>query len=209
MFEQVIGKLPELEKIEAAVADLERKHTEAQARVQALALKAHQAREDDLNREAAALNAGRKVPAASEPQLREQLEGAQRDLEVLERRLTLAGTDRARYLAEHHAEILGLLQAAHDAEGQRVAVAAEEALHHLLAYHKAEDDARNLQRLHPAPAPENVGQPEGVSVVWGHLNTQNFAGGPQRGTLEGTLRHLISLGAPTIVEGVEGGEDAA
>ncbi len=209
MFEQIIGKLPELAKIEATVSDLERKHAEAQARVQALALKANQAREDDLNREAQALNSGRKVPKATEPQLREQLDSAGRDLEVLERRLTLASTERSLYVSEHQGELLALLRDAHTAEGERVAKAAAEALEGLQALHRAEDAARNLQRLHPAPALENVGSPESVAVVWGHLNTQNVTGGPRRGDLEATLNYLVSLGAPTVVEGVDGDEDAA
>jgi hypothetical protein len=208
MFAAIIESLPELAKLESTVTTLERKSGEAQARVQALALKVQQAREDDLNREAAALNSGRKVPNATEPALAEQLADAGRDAEVLARRLALANGDRARYLSEHHAEILALLGEAHAVEGGRVAAAATEALTALLAYHKAEDDARNLQRLHPAPAPENVGSPENVSVVWGALTTRNYAGGPQRGELESTLQYLISLGAPTIVGAVEEGEDS-
>jgi hypothetical protein len=210
MLESVIGKLPELEKLETTVAALEAKHGQAQARVQALALRAAQAREHDLNAEAVALNAGRKPPNATEPALAEQLEGAGRDAEVLQRRLALAVADRGRYLSEHHAAILSHLGEAHAAEGARVAAAASEALAALAAYHGAEDAARNLQRLHPAPALENSGGPESVSVVWGSLTTRNYAGGPPRGTLEATLQYLISMGAPTIVEGAgEGaGEDA-
>jgi hypothetical protein len=206
MLEAIIGKLPELEKLETTVSGLEAKHGQAQARVQALAHKTAQARELDLNAEAVALNAGRKPPNATEPALAEQLEGAGRDGEVLERRLRLAEGDRARYLSENHKEILSLLSQAHALEGERVAAAAGEALAALAAYHGAEDAARNLQRLHPAPALENSGGPESVSVVWGALTTQNLTGGPPRGTLEGTLQYLISLGAPTVVEG--GGEDA-
>ncbi len=209
MFEAIIEKLPELRKLEATVSDLERQHGEASARVQSLVRRAGQAREHDLNAEAAALNADRRPPKPTEPGLREQLEGAAREAEVLERRLRLAEGDRARYLSEHHGEILARLEAAHAAQGERVAAAASEALNALEAYHKAEDDARNLQRLHPAPAQENTGGPESVSVVWGNLTTQNVSGGPQRGTLEGTLQYLVSLGAGTVVEAVEGGEDAA
>jgi hypothetical protein len=209
MFDQIVEKLPDLQRLETTVTELERKHAEGSARVQALAHKTAQAREDDLNREALALNAGRKPPNTSEPALAEQLAGAQRDLQVLERRLTLANSDRALYISQHHKEIMGLLEAAHGAEGARVAAAAEAALAALAAYHKAEDDARNLQRLHPAPSPENVGSPESTSVVWGHVNTRNYAGGPQRGDLEGTLQYLISLGGATIVEaGAEEGEDS-
>jgi hypothetical protein len=205
MLEAIIEKLPELQKLESTVADLEAKHGQAQARVQALAHKTGQARETDLNLEAVALNAGRKPPQPTEPALAEQLEGAGRDAEVLQRRLALAVAERGRYLAENHAEILALLEAAHAEEGQRVAEAAEAALEGLLRRFAAEDAARSLQRLHPAPQPENVGGPESVSVVWGSLTTQNV-GGENRGALEGTLRQLISMGAGTVVEA--GGEDA-
>jgi len=206
MLEQIIEGLPELQKLESTVAALEHSHGEASARVQALAVKTATAREADLDREAAALNAGRKPPNPTEPALREQSEGAARDLEVLARRLALAVGDRGRYISEHHGGILKLLGAAHAAEGERVAAAASEALAALAAYHGAEDTARNLQRLHPAPAPENVGGPQNSVTVWGALTTRNYAGGPQRGDLEATLQYLISMGAPTIVEG--GGEDA-
>ena len=203
MLELIIEKLPELEKLESTVAALERAHGEASARVQAVAVKTTTAREADLDREALALNAGRKPPNATEPALREQLEGAGRDLEVLARRLALAVGDRGRYISEHHAEILTLLQRAHGDHGERVAAAATVALEALTAYHGAEDAARNLQRLHPAPQPENTSGPESTSVVWGALTTRNYAGGPQRGELEGTLRYLVSLGAGTVVGAVE------
>jgi hypothetical protein len=212
MLEAIIERLPELQKLESTVADLEAKHGEASARVQALAVKTATAREADLDREAAALNSGRKVPNASEPGLREQLEGAGRDGEVLERRLRLAQGDRARYLSEHHAEILALLEAAHAEESERVAAAAEAALEALLRRFGSEDAARDLQRRHPAPALENVSGPESMSIVFGNLTTRN-TGGPNRGALEGTLRQLISMGAGTVVEAVEdddeGGENAA
>jgi hypothetical protein len=213
MFDLVIESLPELQTIEGTVSDLERKHGESQARVQALGLRTAQARELDLNAEAVALNSGRKPPKPTEPQLREQLEGAGRDAEVLERRLSMVLQRRARYLSEHHGEILALLSAAHDAQGERVAAAASEALEALLAYHKAEDDARGLQRLHPAPQEENWGGPESMSIVFGSITTRNVSG-ENRGALEGVLRQLVAMGAPTIVEAGaedddEGGEDAA
>ncbi len=76
MLDLIIEGLPELEKLEGTVTDLERKYAQAQARVQALAHKSAQARENDLNLEAAALNAGRKSPNPTEPALREQSERA-------------------------------------------------------------------------------------------------------------------------------------
>jgi hypothetical protein len=207
MFELIIEKVPELQKLERVVEALQREHGEASARVQGLASKVAQAREDDLNREAVALNHGRKVPKPKEPELREQLEGAQRELEVLERRLTLSGGERSRYIQDHHRELMGLLAQAQAAEGEKVAGGASKVLEDLLRYFKAEDDARAMGRLIPEPAQENTGDPQKAVTVWGSMTTQNIAGGPPRGTLEGTLRYLAGLGAPTEVGEV--GDDAA
>jgi hypothetical protein len=199
MFESIIEKVPELQRLEQAVAKLEREQAEASAKVAALSNKVLQAREDDLNREAVALNNGRKPPKAKEPELRSQLEGAQRELGVLERRLTLAGSDRSRYIQEHSEELMRLLAGAQAAEGEKVAEGAARVLEDLLRYFKAEDDARAMTRLVPAAAPENTGEPQRAVTAWGSVTTQNVGGGPPRGNLEGTLRYLASLGAATEV----------
>ncbi len=201
MFELIIQKVPELARLEEAAAKLEREHGEAQGRVAGLSQKVLEAREDDLNREAAALNAGRKPPKPKEPELREQLESAQRELEVLARRLTLAGSDRSRYIQEHHEELMRLLMEAQAVEGAKVAEGASRVLEDLLRYFKAEDDARAMGRIVPAPVVENTGAPQKTVTVWGNVTTQNVGGGPARGNLEGTLRYLASLGAATEVGG--------
>jgi hypothetical protein len=208
MFELIISEVPELQRIEEAVAALEREHGEATANVAALSNKVAQAREDDLNREAQALNRSRKPPKPKEPELRSQLEGAQRELEVLERRLTLAGSDRSRYIQEHGGELMRLLAQAQAAEGEKVAEGASRVLEDLLRYFKAEDDARAMTRLVPATAPENTGEPQKAVTVWGNLTTQNVTGGPRRGDLEGALRYLVSLGGAIVVEGAEGSDAA-
>lgn len=208
MFELIIHKVPELARLEEAAAKLEREHGEAQGRVAGLSQKVLEAREDDLNREAVALNSGRKVPKPKEPELRSQLESAQRELEVLERRLTLAGSDRSRYIQEHHEELMRLLAQAQAAEGEKVAAGASKVLEDLLRYFKAEDDARAMTRLVPATAPENTGEPQKTVTVWGSMTTQNVMGGPRRGDLEQALRYLVSLGGATVVEGAEGSDAA-
>jgi hypothetical protein len=199
MFELIIEKVPELRKLERAVEALQQEHGEASARVVALASKVAQAREDDLNREAVALNNGRKPPKPKEPELRTQLEGAQRELEVLGRRLALAGSDRSRYIQDHGEELMRLLAEAQAVEGEKVAEGASRVLEDLLRYFKVEDDARAMGRLMPATAPENTGEPQKAVTVWGSMTTQNFGGGPARGNLEGTLRYLASLGGGTVV----------
>jgi hypothetical protein len=81
-------------------------------------------------------------------------------------------------------------------------------LEDLLRYFKAEDDARAMTRLVPAAAPENTGEPQKAVTVWGSVTTQSFGGGPARGSLEGTLRYLASLGGASVVGETEG-TDAA
>ncbi len=205
MFESIIQKVPDLQRLEQAVADLQRQQAASQAKAAALSNKVAQAKEDDLNREALALNRGGKAPKPKEPALRSQLESAQRELEVLERRLSLAGSERSRYIQEHGEELMSLLAGAQAAEGEKVAEGAATVLEDLLRRFKAEDDARAMSRLIPAPAPENTGEPQRAVTVWGPMTTQNVTGGPARGDLEGTLRYLAGLGssATTVV-----GEDA-
>jgi hypothetical protein len=205
VFDLIADKLPELQRLEQVVADLERERTEAQGRHAQLVQEVAAVREDDLNLEAAALNEGRKVPKPREPALRSQLEGVERALEVLERRLALAQADRARFIQSNHERLAALLMEAQASEGERVAEGASQVLADLLRYFKAEDDIRALGRLVPAPAEENTGAPERVTAVWGSLTTRNITGGPARGDLEATLRYLESLGETTVVgEGAEG-----
>ena len=205
MFESIIEKVPDLQRLEQAVGALQQEQAASQAKAAALSNKAAQAREDDLNREALALNSGRRAPKPKEPELRSQLESAQRELEVLERRLTLAASERSRYIQEHGEELTRLLAGAQAAEGEKVAEGAATVLEDLLRYFKAEDDARALRRLVPAAAPENTGAPQKSVTVWGNVTTQNFGGGPACGSLEGTLRYLAGLGAATVVGGDVGG----
>jgi hypothetical protein len=74
MFELIMDQLPEMHRLEQAVANIEQERTEALGRHAQLVQEAATAREDDLNWEAAALNDGRKVPKPNEPALRSQLE---------------------------------------------------------------------------------------------------------------------------------------
>jgi chromosome segregation ATPase len=209
MFESVADRLPELQRLEQTVTTLEQEYNEAQARHAQLSQEAAAVREDDLNREAAALNRGRKAPKPKEPELQTQLQGARRRLEVLERRLALAGSDRTRYIQEHHEDIMRLLAEAHAAAGAEVAEGASKVLEDLLRYFKAEDEARALRRQVPEPVSENTGEPEKVTAVWGNLTTRNITGGPARGDLEATLRYLVSLGPATEIGGSEASPGSA
>ena len=106
---------------------------------------------------------------------------------------------------------MGLLAEAHASEGQKVAEGASKVLEDLYRYFQAEDDARQMKRLVPAPSAleENGGEAEPAKTVtvWGSMTTQNVAGGPPRGNLEGELRYLASLsGSSVTVVGVDDNE---
>jgi hypothetical protein len=204
MFDQVKDRIPELAQLEDRIENLEAELGSAQARVQGLAVRASEAREEDLSKEALALNRGRKVPAPREPELRSQLQGAERALAVLQRRLDLARSDRSRYVQEHHDRLARLLEEARRAEAARVAAGAGEVLAWLGEYFAAEDNLRALARLNPPVPPENAGGPESHTTVWGNINTRNVTGGPRRGDLEGALKYLVSLGPASEVGEVEG-----
>jgi hypothetical protein len=202
VFEQIREQLPELQKLEATITDLEQEHQKAEARAQALAMKVSQAREDDLNREAAALNTGTRPPKPQESHLRGQLQNAERDLEILVRRLALAQSDRSRYVQEHHQQLSLLLEEARRAEAARLAVGAGQTLEWLLSFFQAEDNLRALSRLNPPVQPENSGGPERTTTILGPL-TRAATGGPRRGDLESALRYLVSLGPASEVGEVE------
>jgi hypothetical protein len=205
VFEQILSKVPELGRLQATLANLQQEHQNAQGRVHGLAMRAEQAREDDLNREAVALNAGTRPPKPQEPRLRGQLESAQRELEILTRRLALAESDRSRFVQEHHERLAALLEEAQEEEREEVAVRASALLENLLRLYAVEDSSRALARLHPpgGPQPENTGEVQASphTTILGPM-TQRSEGAPRRGDLESALRYLGSLGPATEIDEV-------
>lgn len=209
VLEPIIEHVPELAKLERTVQSLEKEQADATARVHGLMVRANEARESDLDREAAALNRGRAVPQRKEPEIRSQLEGAQRDVEVLARRHQLAVADRSRYVGEHRDELLDLLRSSHAGESRKVAESARVTLEDLLWVFAVEDSARELMRTFPEPQPENTAQPQGLTNIYGPVSTATVSGTqPRRGDIEGTLRYLISLGSETVVGEASDGDAA-
>jgi hypothetical protein len=207
MFESIRDGVPELAKLQQVVTKLEQETYEAESRVAQLQVEARDAREDDLNREAAALNAGRRPPKPKEPEVRAQLEGAQRRWEVLQRRLALAQGEVARYISENHQELARLLKEAKATKAGQVSELAAPLAKALHDYQLPDADMRGLRPYLEGPQEENTGAPQDSVYFMGALNRSN-ASGPERvgsmsiGQIEALLTELAGLSARYEAGGV-------
>jgi hypothetical protein len=221
MFESIHDQAPELATLQGAVTRLEQEAHEAASRVAQLQAEAEGAREDDLLREAKALNEGRRVPKAREPEVRAQIEGASRRAEVLQRRLALAQSDLSRYISEHAEDLDRLaLQARADKvrEASELAEPLARALHEVQL---ADADRRALRPYLEEPQEENTGDPEPSITVFGPQTRATAFGeriaGMTLGQLEAVMGELVGWGARVDQGGTtlvgptpeEGGEGAA
>jgi hypothetical protein len=198
VFELIVEKMPDLKRLQQKVSNLEQERGEAEARVMQLRVQVQDERSSDLDREAAALNAGTRVPKPRAPELQSQLEGAERRLEVLGRRVGLAQADLSRFLSENAQDLARLLQQVEVDKAREVALLAEplaKALHELQLPGL---DARALRPYLEGPAPENTGEPESTITVMGPYNRQNAGGGERVagqtiGQVEAIVAELVGL----------------
>jgi chromosome segregation ATPase len=201
-----------LRQLEQRVASLERERGQVEAEAHRLRMQVQQAREHDLNAEALALNAGKKPAEPTEPVLRAQLEDAERRVEVLQRRLQLAQSATATYVAEHRDELREALIAALGARAHELAEHARAAAQ---LFGEIMDNQRPLRRelAPPTPVEEATGTGQNTVDFGGIVSRANVYGEPhQRGDVEAVLGYLASLEdrypEPTP-EPVEAGQGAA
>lgn len=200
MFESIREQVPELARLQAAAAELEQEVYEASNRVAQLQSAVASAREDDLNNEALALNRGRKPPKAKEPEVRAQLEGAQRRLEVLQRRLQLAESDVARYISENAHTLSRLVSEAKAARAREVSELAAPLAKALHDYQMPDADARALRPYVEGPQAENSGEPQDSVYFLGPMRRENAFGtdriaGETIGRLQALVSELVGLAA--------------
>jgi hypothetical protein len=194
MFELVDA--PELRELQQKVASLEQERNEAETRASQLRVAVRDAHFEDIAREAAALNADKRPAKPKEPELKAQLEGAERRLEVLQHRLALAQSDVSKYVQAHHEELYALLDEAQRAEAAKVAEGARKLLAGLSRYYAVDEDVKAMRPMLPGPpetGPPGSADPTPLTQVFMGLTTQKVMGGPQRGEIEETLRYLASL----------------
>jgi len=197
-----------LASLENVVLDLEHCLADARAKQSALLQKLGEIREQDILLEAKALNANRRPPQPKGPQIEEHLRSADRAVQVLEKRLQLATTERSECVRDHMGELLSLLEAEHTKRTREVSRGAQATLRALVASFEVEDQARALHRTYPPPAEENTQPAAPLTTMTGPISTaqlRNGAGQPRRGDLESVLRYLEGFGQETII----GDESAA
>jgi hypothetical protein len=192
MFESIHTKVPDLAQLQQVVTNLEQETHEAEGRVAQLHLEAQSAHEDDLNREATALNAGRRAPRPTEPDVRAKLEGAQRRLEVLQRRLALAQSDVARYISSHSDELVELVQKAKASKAREVSELAAPLAKALGEFQQPDLDLRALQPYLELPAQENTGEPESSITVLGPLTTRSAFGEKIADQTIGQVQNIVT-----------------
>jgi hypothetical protein len=140
----------------------------------------------------------RQRPTPKAPKVRDQLESANEDLALLDRRIELKTQERAEYIQGHGPELISLLAEQHKETGNKIAQLAGELLQELLLLYKTEDDGRALERQTAPPPEVNTGDPASVTTMIGTLTTHNM-GGPRRGDIEGVLRLLQTYGEAAVV----------
>jgi hypothetical protein len=199
MFESIYEQAPELGRLQAAVTKLIQEEVEAQTRVAQLQAELEDTRNSDLDREALALNRGRRPPKPRAPEVEAQLEGATRRWEVLQRRLALAQSDVARHISEHAEDLMRLVQGAKAAKAREVSELAgplAKALHELQL---PDADMRALQPYLEGPQEENTGEPQPSITVWGPQTRATAFGeriaGQSVGQIEAIVTELASLAA--------------
>jgi hypothetical protein len=179
MFESIRGQNPELDQLQADVARLEQEVYEASSRVAQLEADAASAHEDDILREAKARNDGKRVPSPKEPEIRAQLAGAARRLEVLQSQLSLKQSELSRYMGSNAQELGRLLAEAELAGAREVSELAAPLVKALDKYQQPALDARALRPYLGEPAQENSAGPQDTVFFLGPLRREN-AFGPER-----------------------------
>jgi hypothetical protein len=191
-------RLIELQK---QVDSLEQRQAEQSAAVAGLRRDLDLAKEDDLNREAAALQTEAAKPKLKAPGIQRALEAAEHDLEVVGRALTLAQTDLGQYKAKNCEKLIRELHQAKAKRAQAVASRAKPLLEELRGFYAVDDDMKELK---PYPSqPVETGPPGSdeaqryTLALGGVRTTQSVFGdriaGLERGQLEGIIRSLVQL----------------
>lgn len=195
-------KWARLARLQEEVAGLQKQALQAGTEVESLQNQLAPAREKDLDAEARAMRSGKEAPEAThEPEIQRRLERARRDHAVLSRAAEAATADLGVFRAKHRAQLFEDVARARHEIAQEVARSAREALAAFGNYENLHYALKDLQP--PATAAEPSAPARNTNVFMG-FNTTRRAG-PDRGVIEGTLQHLISL-AET---GEVGGADAA
>ena len=187
----IADEFPKLARLEAEVADLERRRAEAEAAVFVARNAISGAREKDEQAAAQALRGGKAMPEAKhEAKAQAALEDAERTLTAYQKAVEGATSELAAFTAEHRTEIARAIVAALRDKAARLRELTAEAAP---LYATIEDSKYDLKNLTPPPPVDHDAPARDSFTVIGPVTSQ--AGAPQRGTVEEVLAHLASLEA--------------
>jgi hypothetical protein len=200
---------PKLDRIQNEIASLERNLSRAEGEAQQARAQLGAAHERDIAAEAKAYRAGKAAPEpVHEPQVRAELEAAERRVAVTQHALQAAREDLGGFLAVHQSALYQDALEARDRIGREAARAAQEAQR---SYSRYEGLSRTLKGLAPPPSietgPPGSGDPPVMRTTNSFIGMVHTArqAGPDRGRIEQVLGYLVSLGGGEE----EGGSDAA
>lgn len=188
-------------ELQEQVDSLEQHQAEQHAVVGGLRRELEQAKETDLNQEAAALKTGGAKPKPKAPEIERALEAASHDLEVIGRAWTMAQTDLGQYKAKNCEKLVGELHRAKAKRAQGVASLAKPLLEELRGFYAVDDDMKELkpylQEERETGEPGSGEAQRYTLALGGVQTTQNVFGnrvaGMERGVLEGVIRSLVQL----------------
>jgi hypothetical protein len=183
------------------IDSLEQRQAEQHAMVGGLRRELEQARETDLNQEAAALQTEAAKPKPKAPEIERALEAAEHDLEVIGRAWTMAQTDLGQYKAKNCEKLLRKLQRTKTKRAQGVASRAKPLLDELRGFYTVDEDIKELKLyLHQERETGEPGSGEAqryTLALGGVQTTQSVFGnrvaGLERSQLEGVIASLARL----------------
>jgi len=202
---------PRLTELHEQVDSLEQRQAEQHAVVAGLRRDLEQAKEDDLNLEAAALKTEAAKPKPKAPEIKRALEAAAHDLEVVARALAMAQSDIGQYRAKNSEKLLDGLQRAKAARARAVASRAKPLLEELRGFYAVDDDMKVLKPYLQHESPGS-GEAQKYSLFLGGVQTTQSAfggrvAGLERGNLEAVIAALVRL--EEDYPAAAGGTDAA
>ncbi len=197
-------KWKKLDKLQQEAEGLITRYQEAAAKVEVLEQGRQAARDRDLDAHADALRSGGEAPEPEhEAALDQDLAGAIRTRDALQRAVEGAMVDVTSYRLEHAFALQEDISAALDAKARKLAEYASVAA---ALYAEVEDGRLEARRLVPKQAaPENTSGPQDTTVLLGPMTTRTVSG-PARGDIEAALSYLASLGSEAETTIVGDGE---
>jgi hypothetical protein len=198
-----------LATLQAECSFLEQRCAGAERDVRVAREAIEQACQQDSEVAAKAIRAGKDMPSAKEEEkAQKRLASAERSLAAFTRAVSDARSDLGQYQAKHAADLRNAIISALRIKAEQLAKHASEA-HQLFGL--LEDSRYVLKDLASPPTEDYDGPAARLSTYVMGVQVTQSAGttDPPRGDVEATLAYLTSLQERFVLEGEQGGSDAA